>query len=281
MQQQKSSLSSIRWSRKRKLRRRFIHSFRPPEKKYIVLKGKFFLFFTFLLVFLGGVFLLLRGPFFRVKEVRVIGIPCLDESTYPACLKAYSYTQASLVSFSIRKAEEEIKVSDPQIMHVEGKKLYPSSLFFTVTKRTPVLAIPLYETDTEGEESTKEASFQAFLLLDKEGYITSREATTTSYPVFWYQVRDGGSLFVEDDFLRQTLSLVSRLTEREVGVSTLSKNGEGGLQVTLDSGITVFFDVGKDHTLQVDSLQLILQNFTIEGKKYRHIDLRYEKPVTY
>src|SRR3989344_1347803 len=281
MQQQKLSLSSIRWSRKRKFRRKFTQTFRPPEKKYIVLKGKFFLFIAIFLFFTSGLVFLLRSSYFRIKEVRITGIPCLDESTSPACLKAYSYKKMPLATLSIDKVEEEIKSSDLQIMLVEGRKLYPSTVAFTITRRTPILAIPVSEPNVEGQESTREASSQAFFLIDKEGFITSREATSASYPIFWYHLKNGGRVFIEDEFLRSTLSLLSRLTERGIGISALSQKGNGGLQVMLDSGITVFFDVGKDHPLQVDSLQLILQNFTIEGKKYRFIDLRSEKPVTY
>ncbi len=43
--------------------------------------------------------------------------------------------------------------------------------------------------------------------------------------------------------------------------------------------IEVWFDTHKDLSIQVSSLQIILNKFTIEGRKAKKVDLRYSDPI--
>ncbi len=45
-----------------------------------------------------------------------------------------------------------------------------------------------------------------------------------------------------------------------------------------DQGM-VYFDSGKSWQSQISSLQLILSRLTIEGKKFKKLDLRFDKPI--
>lgn len=49
--------------------------------------------------------------------------------------------------------------------------------------------------------------------------------------------------------------------------------------VVLRSSEEVWFSDKKDARLQTSSLQLILSRFTIEGKKVKRIDFRFDKPL--
>lgn len=54
--------------------------------------------------------------------------------------------------------------------------------------------------------------------------------------------------------------------------------GSAVLVDILDNG-QVFFSRTTDIPSQVDSLQIILTRLTIEGKQFKSIDFRYEKPI--
>ncbi len=43
--------------------------------------------------------------------------------------------------------------------------------------------------------------------------------------------------------------------------------------------IEVWFDTHKDLSIQVSSLQIILNKFTIEGRKAKKVDLRFSDPI--
>lgn len=51
------------------------------------------------------------------------------------------------------------------------------------------------------------------------------------------------------------------------------------VKLTPPQDIEVWFDSRKDLSVQVSSLQIILNKFTIEGRKARKVDLRFSDPL--
>ncbi|HSW97720.1 MAG TPA: hypothetical protein VLF89_07895 [Candidatus Saccharimonadales bacterium] len=49
--------------------------------------------------------------------------------------------------------------------------------------------------------------------------------------------------------------------------------------VTLNDDVQVLFSTDKDITNQIDSLQVTMDNLTIEGKRISRVDMRFERPV--
>lgn len=52
---------------------------------------------------------------------------------------------------------------------------------------------------------------------------------------------------------------------------------EGNAIFLRNNGV-VYLDLGKNLPSQISSLQLILSRLTIEGKKFKRLDLRFDKP---
>lgn len=73
--------------------------------------------------------------------------------------------------------------------------------------------------------------------------------------------------------------LSNKLLERKVSIDFPLVATSAGILAHLVDGGQVFFATNKDFTLQIDSLQLILSRLTIEGKKVKKIDFRFEKPI--
>lgn len=51
------------------------------------------------------------------------------------------------------------------------------------------------------------------------------------------------------------------------------------LLATLSDGTQVLFSADKDILTQIDSLQVTMDNLTIEGKRISRVDMRFERPV--
>ena len=63
-------------------------------------------------------------------------------------------------------------------------------------------------------------------------------------------------------------------------IVTLSDGGEARLQMPEhSSGGQVVLSLKKDLERQITSLQPILKQLTIDGKKFKRIDFRYDKPL--
>lgn len=50
-------------------------------------------------------------------------------------------------------------------------------------------------------------------------------------------------------------------------------------KIFIKNGGIVYLDLDKNLPSQISSLQLILSRLTIEGKKFKKLDLRFDKPI--
>jgi hypothetical protein len=77
---------------------------------------------------------------------------------------------------------------------------------------------------------------------------------------------------------RQT-SLESDLAKNKIHFASIKANLDGSFTVDLVSGEEVILSSKKDIGSQLSSLQLILTRLTIEGKKLKKLDFRFDNPV--
>ncbi len=65
--------------------------------------------------------------------------------------------------------------------------------------------------------------------------------------------------------------------ENKIPCSNISES-QGGVTITLDNGSSILLSSQKDLQKQLTSLQLTLSQLTIEGKQFKKLDFRFEKP---
>jgi len=75
------------------------------------------------------------------------------------------------------------------------------------------------------------------------------------------------------------LSLQSLLYKNNVPFSDVKVASDSSYIITLKDGSEVDFSSKKSTSSQISSLQLILSRLTIEGKKFKKLDLRFDKPI--
>ena len=79
----------------------------------------------------------------------------------------------------------------------------------------------------------------------------------------------------EDDEL---VVLKKTLGRNKIEFETITASGSSYI-VQLKGGKNVIFSTQKGITEQISSLQFILTRLTMEGKLFRQLDLRFDKPV--
>lgn len=70
-----------------------------------------------------------------------------------------------------------------------------------------------------------------------------------------------------------------KLEKSNLGFTKIVINKDDSISATLKSGGSVIFSSKKDLSSQITSLQLILSRLTIEGKKLKTLDFRFDNPV--
>ncbi|HUD09979.1 MAG TPA: hypothetical protein VMR77_04240 [Patescibacteria group bacterium] len=74
-------------------------------------------------------------------------------------------------------------------------------------------------------------------------------------------------------------NLENELTQRRILFTSVTASSDGSFAITLLDGGEVILSSKKDIGSQLSSLQLILSSLTIEGKKLRILDFRFDNPV--
>lgn len=78
--------------------------------------------------------------------------------------------------------------------------------------------------------------------------------------------------------ISQELSIEKKLAVYEIPFLSL-RASESSYLIFLKENERIILSQNKDLDLQISSLQAILKQLTIEGKKFKEIDFRFEKPV--
>ncbi|MCL5435250.1 MAG: hypothetical protein M1405_02570 [Patescibacteria group bacterium] len=69
------------------------------------------------------------------------------------------------------------------------------------------------------------------------------------------------------------------LQKSGVAFSSIKRNQDASYVINLKDGGEVILTENKNVQNQISSLQLILSRLTIEGKRFKSLDFRYDKPV--
>ena len=75
-------------------------------------------------------------------------------------------------------------------------------------------------------------------------------------------------------------SLISdALSKNQISFTSIETASDSSFLINLSEGGQVILSPAKEITPQISSLQLILKRLTIEGKRIKRLDFRFEKPV--
>lgn len=80
-------------------------------------------------------------------------------------------------------------------------------------------------------------------------------------------------------FKSQNFDIKGLLEKEKINVLKVEVATDSSYMVSLGDGGIVVISPGKDISFQVRSLQIILSRLTIEGKRFKTLDFRFDKPV--
>lgn len=74
-------------------------------------------------------------------------------------------------------------------------------------------------------------------------------------------------------------SVEDLLNKSNIQFDRVEQSSQNEAIVYLKNQGAVYLDLEKNPASQISSLQLILSRLTIEGKKFKRLDLRFDKPI--
>jgi len=118
----------------------------------------------------------------------------------------------------------------------------------------------------------------------RRGILKKAKETPQFLPIInYYQKLNAGSFQTGDwiDYkdIKQTLFFIDKLKQINLRPLTIDIKGQDMLVFNLNDSRIIVFSNSKDKDVQNYQLELIVKQFKIEGREFKKIDLRFNKPI--
>jgi cell division protein FtsQ len=223
-------------------------------------------FFIFLVLITG--YVLLRSPFFEVRNILVRGNQLIDQGK----LKSVSDIAPGANIFKVDLAEATTRLKlIPMLKDVQVTRALPSTVVIEVKERKPVGLLPTGD---------------GFIEVDGEGvYLQKANAGSPGLPVITGIQCDTFSPgeAVKAERLGDALKVISGLSSETVAeLSEVHVDNDGQIRFYTIDGIQCRFGLSDDIQTKGDILAGLLKELRAHKDKINYIDLSCaDKPVVY
>lgn len=176
----------------------------------------------------------------------------------------------SLLLLDTDKISEKIINENYLVKTAKVEKIWPSKLKITISLYEPCASLIVNN---------------GFFNLSCDGRILQKSRNMIQYlPVINYYQKLNNNSFQTGDWIdykdiRHVLFFINKLNEISIKVLTVDIKGQDMLVFNLIDDKKVIFSNSKDQDIQDYQLELIIKQFKIEGRNYKKIDLRFDKPI--
>jgi hypothetical protein len=215
-------------------------------------------FATFAII-LGGLFL-----FYKTYAIQRVVVDGKKDINGISLLK-----QKNIVFLDIKKTEEILFEANPTIASITIEKSYPSTLEIYVEDSVATAILPVGN---------------GFFVLSTKGRILEKNRTNTTHlPIINYyqklpfQGYESGDIVSNSDILL-ALALIEKVSYLAIVTDGIDIKGLD--MIVLKKGsVEYIFTTQKSAQEQYDDLKIIIEKFKLDGKEYKSIDLRFDKPI--
>lgn len=179
------------------------------------------------------------------------------------------FYQKNLILLSSKELEQSLLTDNPQLQSVSIEKKFPNSLVITVQLQSIIASIQMNE---------------GYAYLSEGGKIVqkSREKNNQFPLIHYYQKLNYSSVSAGDDMkyidIVSALHFINKCSELGLKTDTVDINGPDMLLFTIGDK-KIYFTTEKELKTQDYELEQIIKQFKIEGKDFKSLDLRFEKPI--
>lgn len=257
------------------------------KKRQIIIPFKPISLFLIIILIFVSVFFAIRSDIFIVHQLEVEGLKQNECVKKEQIYEKLPFVGRSLIFIDYEPFSKDFKTNFLCIDSITFEKKWPDKIKIKLNFRQPmtILAINKTDQDTASQsanlnQATISASFDYFI-IDNHGFVFGEVATSeANVPILFSKdfinVKLGAP--VESKSLKVAVEILKNLSDLQLNIKTASISKEQ-IDVQLENDILVIFSKDKEGAIQTSSLQAIIRQSKIEGKKLTKIDLRFEKPI--
>lgn len=223
----------------------------------------------FLTLFLILCLLLFVSIFFAHRFFLIKNIQIVSEKNFSLSNKK-ELINKSLIFVNKDEIAKKIIKDNYQIKTAMVEKIWPSTLRISTIFYEPCVSMVVNN---------------GFFELSCDGRILKKTKDIPQYLAIlnYYQKLNSGSFqtgdWIDYEDLKKALFFIQKLKEINLTALTIDIKGQDMLVFNLIDGKQIIFSNSKDKNTQNYQLELIIKQFKIEGKDFKQIDLRFDKPI--
>lgn len=168
-----------------------------------------------------------------------------------------------------KKVEEKLFNKNADLKNVSVTKKFPSSIIITITKEEPIAVLRL----TDGYYYL--SSFGR--ILYKRRLLEIPLPIITSFEKVYYSNYETGEQIRSKD-IQYSLFFIDKMKDLGIYIKTVAILGFDVLVLNADN-TSYMITTAKDQKSQYSELSQVITHLSIEGKGYKTLDLRFEKPI--
>lgn len=233
-----------------------------------------------------------QSSFLKIKDLKVEikNAACVEEKQ----LRVDSQLLGkNLLFISTQILEQELLNKYPCVTAINFAKVFPNKIYLRVVGRENYLALAplaskslyslsLQEATPSSSSALLDFSFpqkpEKTFLADQTGFIFSQNKDNSLPLLFLAEDNLKIGSQIEKNLFAKIVSVLEKIKSLPLESNRiLAKEAEGNL--IINSKPKIVFNLNKDLTFQLASLQLLLQESTINERKMSIIDLRFAKPI--
>jgi hypothetical protein len=167
------------------------------------------------------------------------------------------------------KAEKELVLKNPDVKDVVIQKVYPSKISISVRKESPVAVLiakdGFFYLSSKGKVLLKQTSME-----DRKPLIHSFEKI--------YMTSYSAGDYINTLDIQYSLYFITKMKDLGIFIQSVDILGFDVL-VLNEAERSYLVSIARDREIQYTQLKEIVNHFVIEGREYKSLDLRFEKPI--
>jgi len=221
----------------------------------------FFLFFAFFFIYL------FIDYFFQIKVIEIEGKSSLIDFQ---SILTNELKNKNLIFLSEENEEKKLKDNYSYVKNVLIEKRLPNQIFIKIEFYSPAAMIK---------------NNQGFFLLSFDGRILQTVSEKNSFlPMINYYQLINRLVYKTGDFLdfndlKVSLQLLKKIEELNLKVETIDIKNEDMILFNLKDNQEIIFTSKKDIEKQFFPIPVILKQLKIEGRRFKRIDVRFDKSI--
>ena len=230
-----------------------------------------------------SIYFALRSDIFEIRKIEVAGennfSDCISEDDL---IKKVDVIGKSAIFINENNVEKRLLSQINCVQNIQVSTGLPNKITIKVNGRRPIAAIIASKSATinSSSESANLSLDNEIYLVDSNAVFFKKVATISGLPKILVSLENEAPNESSrlKPVVQTSINIITSISQYQLSIEKVSIDHNLNIIAQIDNEIIIYFSNKKDAKEQAASLQGILRQAKIDGKKLKQIDLRFDRP---